>query len=199
MASETAEDLRELISSKNLFGAEELLKERNVCVEERERLLKISDFFGAVEILDEAEIQVHNETSQKAVSHLKKLYEVLKAYGVEKYVSFDLGMLSKYHYYTGVIFKAFSYGVGDAIVKGGRYNKLLGCFGKSTPAIGFAVVIDDLLLSLERQNGTYQEKPVVQKITYIESTYAEKLKMAQTLRSEGKCVALIPETERTEV
>ena len=52
----------------------------------------------------------------------------LKAYGVEKYISFDLGMLSKYHYYTGVIFKAFSYGVGDAIVKGGRYDKLLGCF-----------------------------------------------------------------------
>lgn len=199
LSLETAEDLRELISGKNLFGAEELLKERNVCAKERERLLKISDFFGAVEILDEAEIQAHNETSQKAVSHLKKLYEVLKAYGVEKYVSFDLGMLSKYHYYTGVIFKAFSYGVGDAIVKGGRYDKLLGYFGKSAPAIGFAVVIDDLLLSLERQNGTYQKKPVVQKITYTESNYTEKLKMAQTLRSEGRRVALIPETERTEV
>ncbi len=199
LSSETSEDLRELISGKNLFGAEELLKERNVCVEERERLLKISDFFGAAEILDEAESQVHNETSKQAVLHLKKLYEVLKAYGIEKYVSFDLGMLSKYHYYTGAIFKAFSYGVGDAIVKGGRYNKLLGYFGKSAPAIGFAVVIDDLLLSLERQNGTYQEKPVVQKITYTESNYTEKLKMAQTLRSEGKRVALIPETERTEV
>lgn len=199
LSTETAEDLRELISGKNLFGAEELLKERNVCIEERERLLKVSDFFGAVEILDEAENQVHNETSKQAVLHLKKLYEVLKAYGVEKYISFDLGMLSKYHYYTGVIFKAFSYGVGDAIVKGGRYDKLLGYFGKSAPAIGFAVVIDDLLLSLERQNGTYQEKPVVQKITYTESNYTEKLKMAQTLRSEGRRVALIPETERTEV
>ena len=188
-----------MISGKNLFGAEELLKERNVCIEERERLLKVSDFFGAVEILDEAENQVHNETSKQAVLHLKKLYEVLKAYGVEKYISFDLGMLSKYHYYTGVIFKAFSYGVGDAIVKGGRYDKLLGCFGKSAPAIGFAVVIDDLLLSLERQNGTYQEKPVVQKITYTESNYTEKLKTAQALRSEGKRVALIPESERTEV
>lgn len=199
LSLETAEDLRELISGKNLFGAEELLKERNVCTEERERLLKISDFFGAVEILDEAEEQVHNETSKQAVLHLKKLYEVLKAYGVEKYVSFDLGMLSKYHYYTGVIFKAFSYGVGDAIVKGGRYDKLLGYFGKSAPAIGFAVVIDDLLLSLERQNGTYQEKPVVQKITYTESNYTKKLKTAQTLRGEGRRVALIPETERTEV
>jgi hypothetical protein len=60
-------------------------------------------------------------------------------------------------------------------------------------------VIDDLLLSLERQNGTYQEKPVVQKITYTESNYTEKLKTAQALRSEGRRVALIPESERTEV
>ena len=60
-------------------------------------------------------------------------------------------------------------------------------------------MIDDLLLSLERQNGTYQEKPVVQKLTYTESNYAEKLKMAQALRGEGRRVALIPESERTEV
>ena len=222
LSTETAEDLRELISGKNLFGAEELLKERNVCIEERERLLKVSDFFGAVEILDEAENQVHNETSKQAVMHLKKLYEVLKAYGVEKYISFDLGMLSKYQYMLQmpasmaggdskleqmVSMMMFSQavetenpdGVGDAIVKGGRYDKLLGCFGKSAPAIGFAVVIDDLLLSLERQNGTYQEKPVVQKITYTESNYTEKLKTAQALRSEGERVALIPESERTEV
>ncbi len=191
--NETAEDLRELISGKNLFGAEELLIERKIGKEDRDRLLKISEFFGSVEILDEAEKLVHGETAKGAVDRLKKLYEVLKAYHAEKYVSFDLGMLSQYHYYTGVIFKAFSYGVGDAIVKGGRYNKLLGYFGKMAPAIGFAVVVDDLLLSLERQNGTYQKKPEIIHVTYGENNYNEKLKEAQELRAEGKQVALVPE------
>ena len=191
--NETAEDLRELISGKNLFGAEELLIERKIGKEDRDRLLKISEFFGSVEILDEAEKLVHGETAKGAVDRLKKLYEVLKAYHAEKYVSFDLGMLSQYHYYTGVIFKAFSYGVGDAIVKGGRYNKLLGYFGKKAPAIGFAVVVDDLLLSLERQNGTYQKKPEIIHVTYRENNYNEKLKEAQELRAEGKQVALVPE------
>ena len=191
--NETAEDLRELISGKNLFGAEELLIERKIGKEDRDRLLKISEFFGSVEILDEAEKLVHGETAKGAVDRLKKLYEVLKAYHAEKYVSFDLGMLSQYHYYTGVIFKAFSYGVGDAIVKGGRYNKLLGYFGKKAPAIGFAVVVDDLLLSLERQNGTYQKKPEIIHVTYGENNYNEKLKEAQELRAEGKQVALVPE------
>ena len=191
--NETAEDLRELISGKNLFGAEELLIERKIGKEDRDRLLKISEFFGSVEILDEAEKLVHGETAKGAVDRLKKLYEVLKAYHAEKYVSFDLGMLSQYHYYTGVIFKAFSYGVGDAIVKGGRYNKLLGYFGKKAPAIGFAVVVDDLLLSLERQNGTYQKKPEIIHVIYREDNYNEKLKEAQELRAEGKQVALVPE------
>ena len=70
---------------------------------------------------------------------------------MEKYVSFDLGLLSKYRYYTGVIFKAYTYGVGDAVAKGGRYNSLLKYFGKDAPAIGFVIVVDDLLEALSRQ------------------------------------------------
>ena len=60
----------------------------------------------------------------------RHFYEVLKKYGTEKYVSFDLGLLNQYNYYTGVIFKGYTYGVGDAIVTGGRYDKLLSYFGK---------------------------------------------------------------------
>lgn len=198
LSDETVEDLRELISGKNLFGAEELLKERGVKKTVMERLLKISDFFGSAEILSEAGSQTSNETALKAVSHLQKLYEVLKAYGVEKYVSFDLGMLSKFHYYTGVIFKAYAYGVGDAIVKGGRYDRLLRYFGKEAPAIGFVVVIDDLLLSLERQNGIYEEKPEVLKLSYKEDNYLEVLKKAKELRKDGKRVALVPESRKAD-
>ena len=53
------------------------------------------------------------------------------------YVSYDLGMLSRYQYYTGIIFKAYTYGTGDYIVTGGRYNKLLVQFGKRYPGSWF--------------------------------------------------------------
>ena len=86
-----------------------------------------------------------NERSLQAVERLEELYRVLCEYGVERYVSFDLGLLSKYHYYTGVIFKAYTYGVGDAVAKGGRYDNLLKYFGKEAPATGFVIVVDDLL------------------------------------------------------
>ena len=192
---DTVDDLRELISNKNLFGAEELLRERGITAEAREKISKISDLFGNVDTLAEAEKQVNNRRSQKAIQRLKDLYEALCSYGVARYVSFDLGMLSKYHYYTGVIFKVYTYGVGDAIVKGGRYDELLGYFGKQAPAIGFVVVIDDLLLALERQDGTYEEKAEVQKLFYQKEHYEDVLKQAQELRRQGKRVALIPEND----
>ena len=60
-------------------------------------------------------------------------------------------MLSQYQYYTGSIFKAYTYGTGDYIVNGGRYDSLLKQFGKDSPAVGFGISVDELLLALSRQ------------------------------------------------
>lgn len=190
---ETEKELREFISGKNIFGAEELLAEKGIDLIYSNMLLKVTDYFGSVDVLKQAGTVVDNERSKKAVERLEKLYHVLCEYGVEKYVSFDLGMLSKYNYYTGVIFKAFTYGVGDAIVKGGRYDKLLGYFGKEAPAIGFVIVVDDLLCALERQKTPMDIPDDLQILTYHEDNYESMLSEAKGLRKQGKRVALIPE------
>lgn len=189
---ETELELREFISGKNYFGAEDLLREKQVPGEYREALLQVTDLFGTYEALEQAKLPIHNERSLNAVERLKALYQVLCYYGVEKYVSFDLGMLSKYHYYTGVIFKAYTYGVGDAIVKGGRYDTLLGRFGKEAPAIGFMVVVDDLMAALERQGIKMDLPPKAEIMEYSKDTYQEVLAKAQKLRREGKRVVMIP-------
>ena len=189
---ETELELREFISGKNYFGAEDLLREKRVPGEYREALLQVTDLFGAYEALEQAELLVHNERSLNAVKRLEALYQVLCCYGAEKYVSFDLGMLSKYNYYTGVIFKAYTYGVGDAIVKGGRYDTLLGRFGKEAPAIGFMVVIDDLMAALERQGIEVALPPKAEVMEYCADTYKEVLARAQQLRREGKKAVMMP-------
>lgn len=191
--SDTEGELREFISGKNLFGAQELLTGKGIASSYWEMLLKVTEHFGSVQILDEARALAGNERSLRALSRLEKLYHVLCEYGVERYVSFDLGMLSKYHYYTGVIFKVYTYGVGEPIVKGGRYDQLLGYFGKEAPAIGFAVVVDDLLAALERQKaGPEPEKhPVC--LTYNASNYEQMLSKAKKMRSMGQETVLIPE------
>jgi len=190
---ETELELREFISGKNYFGAEELLREKKVAEEYRNALLQVTDLFGSGDALEQAKALVHNERSMEAVRRLEELYEVLCCYGVEKYVSFDLGMLSKYHYYTGVIFKAYTYGVGDAIVKGGRYDTLLGRFGKDAPAIGFMVVIDDLMAALERQGIGTEVPEGAERMEYTPDTYRKVLEEARKLRAEGKRVVMVPQ------
>lgn len=185
LEEETELELREYISGKNYFGAEELLIDKEIPKEMRERLLQITNLFGGTEALTQAKELARNSRSRQAVEQLIELYEALRAYGVEKYVSFDLGMLSKYNYYTGVIFKAYAYGVGDAIVKGGRYDTLLARFGKSAPAIGFVIVIDDLMSALTRQKVevSVPQKAVI--LEYTNDTYRETLKKALEMRSNG--------------
>ena len=190
---ETESDLREFISGKNLFGAQELLTGKGISSSCAEMLLKVTEHFGSVQILDEARALAGNKRSLAAIDRLHKLYHVLCEYGVERYVSFDLGMLSKYHYYTGVIFKVYTYGVGEPIVKGGRYDNLLGYFGKNAPAIGFAVVIDDLLAALERQKAAPKTENHLTCLTYNASNYEEMLSRAKKLREKGQKTVLMPE------
>ncbi len=190
---DTEYELREYISGKNYFAAEDLLQERDVKEPYKGSLLRVADMFGDIHSLSEAKNMVQNIRSLEAIERLEKIYEVLKLYEVEEFVSFDLGILSKYNYYTGVIIKAFTYGVGDAIVKGGRYNNLLQQFGKSAPAIGFTIVVDEILEALGRQNVELPLKEDKKKIVYNKENYTKQLKEAKQLRKQGIAVELIPE------
>jgi len=183
--------LREYISNKNFFGAEEYLINEGVEKDIRNLLLKTNDLIGSVEVLEQAEAIVNNECSLAAVKRLRDLYEVLKVYGIEKYVSFDLGMLNKYQYYTGVIFKVYTYGVGDAIVKGGRYDGLLTQFGKTSPAVGFVILIDDLMQALSRQKISIAEVENRVILLYDKEAFHQALAKAKELRSQNKSVEMI--------
>ena len=143
-------NLRDYISQKNIYGAVNYLKEQNIT--DIDRLIHITEFFGDCTILDKALESATNDISKKAVLNLIRLNEVLRSLNVEDRVTYDLSMLSKYDYYTGVIFRAYTYGVGEPIVKGGRYDNLLSYFGKDAPAVGFCVVTDDLIQALDHQD-----------------------------------------------
>jgi len=183
--------LRDLISEKNYFGAEDLLIQEQVPLKYRESLLKVTELFGSYEAIEEAKKLVNNPISKEALNRLEKLYELLKTYQADKYITFDLGILSKYNYYTGVIFKAYTYGIGDAIVKGGRYDSLLEKFGKASPAIGFVIVVDDVLEALSRQNIEVDVQTNDTLVVYSDATFVAALKKSQELREKGICVTLL--------
>ena len=117
----------------------------------KEAFAALSELYGGVEILERAKAIAPNAKAAAAVCRLEAIYEVLKLYGVEKYINFDFSMSGIYGYYTGIIFRGYTFGTGDAVVKGGRYDHLLEKFGKHSPSIGFAIVVDELMNALTRQ------------------------------------------------
>lgn len=157
---EVEDALRFQISKKNIFAVEEILEESDMPDNLKKAFASLTTLAGSVEVLEKAKKLTDNEKALKAISILEDIYEGLKGCGCEKYVSFDLGMLSKYNYYTGIIFRAYTFGSGEAIVKGGRYDKLLSHFGRKLPAVGFAIVIDQLMLALERKEEAAKKQQV---------------------------------------
>ena len=188
----TEEEIRAQIIGKNYFAAEALMREKNIPEKYTNLITKVSEFIGSAEALDKAMTFVTNDRSLNAVKRLKELYKVLSYYGVEKYVSFDLGILSRFNYYTGVIFSAYTYGVGDAIAKGGRYDNLLGKYGNDGPSIGFSIVVDDLMSALYRQGIDIDENDDVTTLTFSFDNFKEVLNKATELRNSGKKVVVRP-------
>lgn len=192
LSEDTEYELREYVSGKNLFAATALLKESNIAEPYLSNILKFADFFNDYDALSDAKKLVKNERSIKAIERLEQLYEILKTYGVEEYVSFDLSMLSKYNYYTGVVFKAFTYGKGTPVCKGGRYNNLLATFGKNAPAVGFVAIVDDICDAV-RSNGIKEHEVHIIALEFKSGNkkdFEEKFAEASKLRAEGKNVVL---------
>ena len=195
MAPEVEMTLRDEISGKNYFAAEDLLKSEGYKRADRDLFLRIRDFMETAEDLAEAARTAPNERTCAAVKRLIDVWDVVDAYGLSKYVSFDLSLLSKYHYYTGIIFKGYTYGTGEPIASGGRYDQLLSYFGKKAPAIGCMISIDPLMEAMRRQHLIDVEEPEIQKIYYNDTNYRDALKTARMSRMAGFRTVLLPECD----
>ena len=183
ITEETTQELRQLISNKNYFGVEELLERQNLSEELTRVFAMLPRLFGSLEVLELARTLTNNLGARKAIDRLEEIYEVVKAYGCEKYISFDLGMLSKYRYYTGIIFQGYTYGSGEPLVKGGRYNHLLEHFGSPAPAIGFGLVMEQVMNALQRQKIDVPVMKGKTLILYPESSRGLAIQMAMEHRS----------------
>ena len=180
---EAEEKLREMIVNKNDFGVEEILDENIVVGEVKNAMLKLPELFGSVEVLNTAKTLTTNKKALDAIRRLEKLYAILEEYGVTKYISFDLASLSNYGYYTGIIFKGFTYGTGEPIAAGGRYDKLLAQFGKNASAIGFAIYMDQILIA---HSGKNEKTDYEYEVVIYEPKYRKKAFVYATeLRDKG--------------
>ena len=187
--------VRELINNRNYFGVEEFLDSIQVKRRSKEAFSALNELVGGFDILAQAKNIAPNSKGVMAVKRLEKIYDTLKLYGVEKFVTFDLSMSGTYGYYTGIIFRGYTFGTGDAIVKGGRYDHLLEKFGKESASIGFVIVIDELMNALIRQKVriVYTRKNTL--ILYDEGKQREAIALAKDFRRKAKNTELIKKSK----
>ena len=183
-------EIRDLIGNRNYFGVEEILLRHEVDSDVIHAFTQLPELNGSYEILGKAASLAPSNKAKIAIVRLLKIYSLLIQYGVEEHVNFDLSMRGSYGYYSGIIFRAYTYGTGDAIVRGGRYDHLLGKFGKNTPSIGFGIYVDHMMSAFRRQKIDIDISHT-NTIIYTKETRQWAISLAKDFRSKGKCIQLL--------
>ncbi|HEV3047871.1 MAG TPA: ATP phosphoribosyltransferase regulatory subunit [Solirubrobacteraceae bacterium] len=141
--------LLEKLVLRDFVGLESDLAQAGVAGEAAELLLALPQRRGGPEILSDEPGPAH-----EAVLGLRRVHELLEP-GVAERVIFDLGLVRNIGYYTGAVFDVYDPALGSPIGGGGRYDDLLGRFGRGLPAVGFALGVDRLHMALAgEERGT---------------------------------------------
>lgn len=179
------ENLMTLLENKNFFGVDELITSSNIPDVVKEVFDRLPELTGSIDVITKARALYTNEMMNQALDRMEKLYEILSFYGLEKYISFDLGTIADFDYYTGTIFRGYTYGTGNPIAKGGRYDNLLKRYGKNSPSTGFAIDLDQLLIVLNRQKIAINASKPKTLILYDENAKANAITAAKDLRAKS--------------
>jgi ATP phosphoribosyltransferase regulatory subunit len=134
--------LLECLSRRDLVGLEMRVSELDMSAAEREMLVRLPELRGGREVLERADGPVAD-----AVEGLRALHELLEQRGVADRVIFDLGLVRELGYYTGAVFEVYDPAVGFALGGGGRYDDLIGRFGRDLPACGVALDVQRVHLA----------------------------------------------------
>nr|WP_315362291.1 ATP phosphoribosyltransferase regulatory subunit [Cytobacillus firmus] len=183
---ERVENLTRFLYEKNYVGYREHVKSLALSSIDKQRLLDFLKLRGGEEVIEIAYGLLENGTGKKALAELEQLWSIMRDYGQEGTVKFDLTLVSHMSYYTGILFEVYAGNVGFPIGNGGRYDLLLQKFGKDTGATGFAIRLDRLLEALEDSN----EAEPVYCILYSPERRKEAFDFAKEERSAGKKVVL---------
>jgi len=195
ISGDDEEMLVSLIQEKNYLGVEELLDILNIDKHIAKVLLELPQLFGSIEVLEKAKSLTNNEEALAAIDRLYELYELLKSTGRDKYISFDLGELSNHAYYTGIIFHAYTFGTGEPVINGGRYDKLIGQFGCDKASIGFSINVDRLMTAIMRQGLDIPVDVNGVLLVYKKEKLADTIALADRLRKTDVPVSIISYNE----
>jgi ATP phosphoribosyltransferase regulatory subunit len=156
VADDRRDRILEVLAMHDLVGLEAEVDELEIGDGERETLLRLPSLRGGPEALDRAH-ELGGRAVERATLRLASTYEAVAARGVAERVSLDLGLLRDLGYYTGAILEVYDPALGHVLGGGGRYDEVMGRFGRPLPAAGFALYLERLHLAQAEEQRLGQE------------------------------------------
>ena len=160
-------------------------------------LKKLPTLQGGREVLIKAQSIANNERSRRALDNLTEIYRLLEVYGVADKITFDLGLIRDFEYYTGMVFEAYAHGIGYSLAGGGRYDNMLKDFGAARVATGFALGIERILDAMKFQNVSEGSRSKDFYLSYATGHEEAAIKRAAQLRAANNVVevSLTPQSK----
>ncbi len=147
--------LLEALARRDFVELGERLGALELSAQARRLLLEAPQRRGGPEVLAGAPAPL-----EEALAGMRELLALLPP-GVAARVICDLGLVRGIGYYTGALFEVYDPALGAPIGGGGRYDELLGRFGRALPAVGFALEVDRLHVALAgEERGSPRSGPV---------------------------------------
>jgi ATP phosphoribosyltransferase regulatory subunit len=130
------------LAAGDFVGVDREIRALGLADSEADLLLRLAHTRGGPEVLEGLEGALHD-----ALSHMREVHALL-APEVADRIIFDLGLVRSLGYYTGPLFQVYDPAFGVPLGGGGRYDELLGSFGRSLPAVGFALNVERVHIAL---------------------------------------------------
>ncbi len=186
VSEDVREDIRRSIEAKN-YPALDMILDTLGDTPSANAIRKLPRLFGGEEVFAEAAALCVGEQPAETLAYLKELYESLTKLGLGDRIIIDLGLVQRNDYYTGVVFSGYVEDYGDALLNGGRYDNLLGCFDSPMSAIGFAVNVDAISKLLLEQGKVGVPEPPELLIHSEDGFEMEGLSYMARQVAEGRC------------
>jgi len=147
------EGARLAIGKRDQAGLEEILRAARGPKVATAYALLLPQLSGPPSILADARKRAPTAGIKRALGELQAIVDAVADRAVEARVHVDLGEVRGFDYYTGVRVQGFVHGAPQAVLAGGRYDDLLGRYGRPSPAVGFAIDVEAAAAALDARSG----------------------------------------------
>jgi ATP phosphoribosyltransferase regulatory subunit len=181
--------LQEAIARKDSSTVRAILEDQRIPDAIKAEIAALPRMFGSTDVIQKASATVRNDRSRRALDNIAKVVDILAIHGLRDELTIDLGEIRGLSYHTGVTFEGFVPAIGEPVCGGGRYDGLMGRYGRSVPATGFAFNVLNLLHGVEK--SSCMRTPDTPRILLFNKKEARRdaLELASRLREKGCIVA----------